>query len=95
MSKKNKDVKKEENKRKYNYDYIEKRNKNRVSIMKNLTLVSQLALIILTSIFVCLGIGYFLDKIIGTSLVFKIIFLIIGVIAGWTSVYKIIMKNIE
>lgn len=95
MNKKNKDVKKEEDKKKYKYDYIERRKKNRVSIMKNLALVTQVALIFLTSLFVCLGIGYFLDKLIGTNLVFKIVFLVIGVLTGWTSVYKVIMKNID
>lgn len=94
MNKKNNDVREEE-KKKYKYDYIEKRNKNKVGIMKNLALVSQVALIFLTSLFVCLGIGYFLDKLIGTNLVFKIIFLLIGVLTGGTSVYKVIMKNIE
>lgn len=92
------DVKKEEKKRKYNYDYIKKRkskSKENIGIMKNFSMVTQIGLIFLTSVFLFLLIGYLLDRCIGTELLFKIIFMILGVISGFFNVYKTIMKNIE
>lgn len=98
MNKNDEDVRNEGKKKKYNYDYIKKRksgSKQNIGIMKNLALVTQISLIFLTSVFLFLIIGYFIDKWVGTELVFKIIFLIFGVISGFFNVYKTIMNNIE
>lgn len=50
---------------------------------KAVALVSQLGLVVVISILIPLAAGYFLDKLAGTKLVFKILGLVLGVGAGY------------
>ena len=56
-------------------------------------LVMQLGLVIIVCILVGLAIGLFLDKFFKTNGVFVVIFLIMGIIAGFMNVYKDIMRK--
>lgn len=56
--------------------------------MKMLALVSQLAISMLTAIFICGGIGYAIDAYFGTN--FIIFFLILGVAGGYKTCYNVI-----
>lgn len=56
-------------------------------------LVMQLGLVIVVCILVGLGIGIFLDNFFKTKGVFLVIFLIMGIIAGFKNVYTEVMKN--
>ena len=56
-------------------------------------LVIQLGLVIVVCILVGLGIGIFLDKFFNTRGIFLVIFLIMGIIAGFMSAYKDIMRS--
>lgn len=58
--------------------------------MKMLLLISQLAISMLTAIFLCGVIGYFVDAYFGTNLI--IFFFILGVAGGYKSCYDIICK---
>lgn len=58
--------------------------------MKMLALVSQLALAMLTALFICGGIGYTIDAYFGTSTF--IFFLVLGVLGGYRSCYIIICR---
>ncbi|MBL7197307.1 MAG: AtpZ/AtpI family protein [Candidatus Omnitrophica bacterium] len=53
----------------------------------------QLGLVIVVCILVGLGIGIFLDNFFKTKGVFLVIFLIMGIIAGFKNVYTEVMKN--
>ena len=58
--------------------------------MKMIALVSQLAISMLTSIFLCGIIGYVIDAYFGTS--WFVFFLILGVAGGYKACYNIICK---
>ena len=58
--------------------------------MKMISLISQLAISMLTAIFICGVIGYGIDYYFGTSLL--VFFLILGVLGGYRSCYTIICK---
>ena len=56
-------------------------------------LVVQLGLTIIATVLIGLGIGLFLDKIFNLKGILTIIFLIIGIVAGFMNAYKDIMRN--
>ena len=58
-------------------------------------LVMQLGLVIISCILVGLGIGMFLDRLFKTNGVFLVIFLIMGIIAGFMNAYKDITRTIK
>ena len=58
--------------------------------MKMLALVSQLAISMLTAIFICGVIGYYVDYLFGTKIF--IFFLILGVLGGYKTCYNVICK---
>lgn len=58
--------------------------------MKMLALISQLAIAMLTALFICGGIGYFIDSCFETDIF--IFSLILGVAGGYRSCYIIICK---
>ncbi|MCT4592766.1 MAG: AtpZ/AtpI family protein [Anaeromicrobium sp.] len=64
-------------------------------IFKNLTLVSQLGIIMVVTIGGCLYIGKYLDGFMGTRYIFMLIFIILGVISAFLNIYKLIMKNFD
>ncbi|GEM_PF-1357388 len=68
---------------------------NKFQIFKNLALVTQIGLIFVISILFSIYLGNIIDGVLNTNNIFKIIFILIGVISGFVSVYKIIMKSIE
>ena len=57
-----------------------------------LGLISQLGISMLVPILICLAVGVFIDKAVGTSPVFMIIFIIAGVMAGFRSVYMLTLE---
>lgn len=58
--------------------------------MKMITLVSQLAISMLTAVFISGAMGYAIDYFFGTSTL--VFFLILGVLGGYRSCYTIICK---
>ena len=56
-------------------------------IAKVLGLITQIGISMFVPIFICLFIGVFLDRHIGTSPWLMIVFIILGVAAGFRSVY--------
>lgn len=63
-----------------------KRQKERQSTLRMLTLITQFGINMLVPIFLCFFVGYYLDKKIGTSYL-MIIFFFIGALAGFRNVY--------
>lgn len=57
------------------------------------SLVMQLGLTIVITILVGLGIGILLDKVFKLKGIFTVIFLIIGIAAGFMNAYKDIMRQ--
>ena len=64
-------------------------------IIKHLSMVTELGLTMICTIFVGFGIGFFIDKKTGHEPLCTIIFLLLGVISGFWTVYKMIMKKIK
>ena len=60
--------------------------------MKNLVLISQVGMNMVVSIILCLYLGVKIDEWIKTKPVFTIIMLVIGIISGTFSSYKLIMS---
>ena len=56
------------------------------SVYKALTFFSQFTINMLVPIFMCSAVGYFLDKKLGTSFMFVILFFV-GAMAGFRNVY--------
>lgn len=65
---------------------------NNHQVLKMLTLISQIGITVLTTIFMCLGIGYLIDRFFGTSLM--ALFIVLGVFASFKSAYILIRKYI-
>ena len=63
-------------------------------IAEQMSIVSQLGLTMVGSIGLCMAIGYFIDRWLGTKGVFITIFIILGVIGGGYTCYRQI-KEIE
>ena len=57
------------------------------------SLVTQLGLVIIITILVGLGIGLFLDKIFHLKGIFTVVFLLIGIAAGFMNAYREIMRE--
>lgn len=59
-------------------------------ILKLIGLISQVGLLVVTSIGIGFVIGYFLDRILGFSFFLTPIFIFLGVAAGFWSVYQML-----
>lgn len=62
---------------------------------KAVALVTQLGLVVIISILIPLAVGYFVDKLIGTQMAFKILGLVLGVAAGYWNGAKTVKKFLE
>lgn len=58
-------------------------------------LVSQLGLVVVISMLIPLIAGYFVDKLIGTQMIFKILGLVLGIAAGYWNGAKTLNKFLE
>ncbi len=67
--------------------------KNNHEIAKMIMLITQIGITMLTSVFLCGIIGYFIDKRFGTN--FLIFFIVLGVAGGYKSVYNLIKQFIH
>lgn len=61
--------------------------------MKNIVLISQLAISIITPILVGVLFGMLIDKWLNLNGIFSIILMLLGVASGFLSAYKIIMRT--
>lgn len=61
-------------------------------ILQMTVLVSQLGLTMIGAVGVAFFVGRFLDRLFGLSVVFTLIFLILGVGAGFWSAYRLIVQ---
>lgn len=66
-----------------------KKDNNYKDTLKNLTLISQVGISIITPILLGVFIGQLLDKWIGTKSIFVIIFIILGAGGGFLNLFKI------
>ena len=65
--------------------------KDNNKIMKSLTMVSQFAIHMLVPIGICSYVGYLIDRELGTSFMFILLFFI-GALAGGRNVYRLATK---
>ena len=64
-------------------------------IGRALGLITQIGKSMLVPILICLGVGVFLDRSCGTSPLLMFIFIILGVAAGFRSVYMLVREDID
>lgn len=57
-------------------------------IMRSFSLITQLGLIVVICIFGCGFLGIFIDKKIGTSPIFSIIFILVGIGSAFSGLYR-------
>ena len=69
------------------------KSKDRVGIARALAMVSKIGITMLVCVFAGVWIGNWLDEKLGTSGIFLIIFIIIGVISGFLNIYKLLTKG--
>lgn len=62
--------------------------------LRNLVLITQLGFHVVTPIFLCLFVGIWLDRRLGTSIL-ALLFLILGVLSGGLSAYKLAKQAID
>jgi ATP synthase protein I len=62
--------------------------------IKLLALVSTMGISMVLAIVIAIAIGYYLDKWLQTGPVFFLIFMILGIVAGFRNIY-VIMKRTE
>lgn len=61
--------------------------------MKNIVLITQVGISVISPILLGLWIGTKLDKWLGTKYIFSIIMLILGIASGFLQAYKLINKT--
>lgn len=66
---------------------------NNKNMLQNIGLITQIGLSIITPIIIGVYFGGFIDKKIGTDMVFSIIFIILGAGAGFMNLFKLVGKN--
>jgi F0F1-type ATP synthase assembly protein I len=69
-----------------------KRKKN-MQVYQNLALISQIGISMILPIFLCLWFGQWLDKKIGTSPLFLIVFLVLGIMSAFRNLFKMTKKQ--
>lgn len=62
---------------------------NNKYVLRNLALISQIGISVITPILLGVYIGQFIDKKIGTKGVFSIILIVIGAGAGFLNIFKL------
>lgn len=67
--------------------------KNKLKVVEALSMVVQIGLNMIVSIFLCLALGLYIDKHFGTSL--TVFFLVFGIISGYCGVYSTFKTLIE
>ncbi len=72
--------------------YSKKRNGN---YSNKFSLITQIGIYLIVTIFMCFYFGVFLDNILKTNYVFTVISIIIGVLSGFIGVYKLVMKEVN
>lgn len=60
--------------------------------MKNIVLLTQVGLSMITPIFLGLWIGRKLDNLVGSKYIFSIIMILLGIASGFLQVYKLITR---
>jgi F0F1-type ATP synthase assembly protein I len=65
------------------------------SILKYLALISQIGLLMAIPIFMSIFMGYWLDNKFGTSPLFLIIFILVGVYAAFRNLFVTVLKKTE
>ncbi len=71
------------------------KSKDLQQILRLLAMISQVGLMIATSIGIGFFIGYFLDKLLGFWFIFTPIFILLGIGAGFWSVFKMFRQIIS
>ncbi len=69
--------------------------KDKHQISSAYSLVTQIGIHMIVTIFLCFFIGQWLDNLIGTAPIFLFIFTLIGVLSAFVGVYKISLKEIN
>ncbi len=67
-------------------------NNSKHQVIKSLYLITQISVTMLTAIFMCIGIGYLVDKWFETKLM--VWFIILGVVSGFRAVYILIRRHL-
>ncbi|MCL2700037.1 MAG: AtpZ/AtpI family protein [Defluviitaleaceae bacterium] len=71
---------------------LKKSEKN--DIMNAFSMLSQIGLVIVITLFLCFFAGRWIDKALGTSPIFLFVFIVYGVLSGYWSIYKLVMRYI-
>lgn len=64
-------------------------------ILKAVVLIGQLGFVVILVILITFGLGYYLDKLLGTDPYLKILFLLIGVGAGYWSAARLLKSFLK
>lgn len=67
--------------------------KNNRGMYQNLALITQIGLSIITPILLGVYLGNFIDKKVGTDMVFSLILIIVGAAAGFLNLFKLVDKK--
>jgi F0F1-type ATP synthase assembly protein I len=67
--------------------------KEKVSIMKNIALITQIGVTIISTILVALFIGKKLDEWLGTGVIFTLIFLLLGIATSFMTILRLGLKE--
>lgn len=70
-------------------------NKDWQQIMRALSLLTEVGLIIVISAGIGFGTGYLIDNFLNFELLFKLSGLIVGLAAGFYSVYKLLISSFD
>ncbi|PKM51568.1 MAG: F0F1 ATP synthase subunit [Firmicutes bacterium HGW-Firmicutes-7] len=63
------------------------------SVLKNLSLISQVGFLMAIPIIGCILLGSYLDKLIGTNIIFLLVFTVLGVMTAFRNLYVLSVKK--
>lgn len=63
------------------------------SVLKNLSLLSQVGFLMAIPIIGCILLGSYLDRWLGTDIIFLIVFTILGVLSAFRNLYVLSVKK--
>lgn len=69
--------------------------KNTSKVLQNIALVTQIGISMVVPIIGSIFLGNFLDKKLGTNVLFLIIFVILGVGAAFMTLFKMVTRDIK
>jgi ATP synthase protein I len=77
----------------FSINKLKLKNKEKNDIAKALSMLSQIGILMVVTIFMCFFIGLFIDNKFDTSPIFMIVGIVVGVLTALRNMYVVVMRT--